>query len=57
MIETIDSVKLADKVDKAWAGTNSNSPLNVLVQVNTSAEDRKFNCNHDNYGHFQGSLL
>ena len=43
MIETIDSKKLADKVDKAWASSSSfqGIPLNIMVQINTSNEPRK----------------
>lgn len=44
MIETIDSVKLANTVNSAWEKIRKpeQGPLKVLVQVNTSAEDGKF---------------
>lgn len=41
MIETIDSEKLADRVNKAWCKKNQQPPLKVLVQVNTSREERE----------------
>ena len=39
MIQTIDSVSLADKVNKAWP--EDRPPLDVLIQVNTSDEEQK----------------
>lgn len=45
MLETIDSAKLADKVDKVWSTVVSgagSSPLKVMVQVNTSNEQRMY---------------
>lgn len=36
MIETVDSVKLADLLNSKWSKAE---PLKVLVQVNTSQED------------------
>lgn len=41
MIETIDSIKLADEVNKKFSNTPRTEPLKVLVQVNTSQEDGK----------------
>ncbi|OHT10263.1 hypothetical protein TRFO_04279 [Tritrichomonas foetus] len=38
MIETIDTEKLADKVNNSWKGSE---PLSVMVQVNTSDEPQK----------------
>ncbi|KAI9099296.1 hypothetical protein DFS34DRAFT_617077 [Phlyctochytrium arcticum] len=38
-VETIDGIKKADAMNKAW--TNSTSPLNVFLQVNTSGESSK----------------
>lgn len=40
MLETIDSVKLADKLQNACSQYRSN-PLKVLIQVDTSGEDTK----------------
>lgn len=39
MVESIDSVKLAQTLDKAAA--KRSTPLNVMIQVNTSAEECK----------------
>lgn len=39
MIETIDSIKLADQLDKKWSSISPNVPLKILVQVNTSEEE------------------
>lgn len=41
MIETIDSEKLANKVDKAWEAVDKPNklPLNVMLQINTSHEN------------------
>ena len=51
-VETVDSVKLANKLDAAVAecaaarmkafGLSTNPPLQVMVQVNTSGEQSKF---------------
>lgn len=43
MIETIDSDKLANKVDQTWARLHEgqDSALQIMVQVNTSNEPRK----------------
>lgn len=42
MIETVDSEKLADLLEKKWASMSMPEPLRVLVQVNTSEEEGKF---------------
>eukprot|EP00241_Pyramimonas_parkeae_P011121 CAMPEP_0114238772 /NCGR_PEP_ID=MMETSP0058-20121206/8099_1 /TAXON_ID=36894 /ORGANISM="Pyramimonas parkeae, CCMP726" /LENGTH=236 /DNA_ID=CAMNT_0001350897 /DNA_START=119 /DNA_END=829 /DNA_ORIENTATION=+ len=42
MLETIDTVKLANMLDKAVEGAGWERQLNVLVQVNTSGEESKF---------------
>lgn len=39
MVETIDSVKLANELNKRWSSISPSNPLNVLVQVNTSQEE------------------
>ncbi|EDV93220.1 GH18384 [Drosophila grimshawi] len=43
MIQTVDSEKLADKLDAAWSKLEPppSEPLRILVQVNTSEEDVK----------------
>jgi len=43
MVETVDSVKLATKLDAASA-SNRDRPLSVCVQVNTSGEASKSGC-------------
>mmetsp|Transcript_29917 Transcript_29917/g.48122 ORF Transcript_29917/g.48122 Transcript_29917/m.48122 type:complete len:246 (-) Transcript_29917:331-1068(-) len=44
MVETVDSVKLANKLNTA-VGEAARLPLNVMVQVNTSGEETKFGVN------------
>ena len=43
MIQTVDSEKLADSLNKAWAKVKSQNPqkekLKILIQINTSGED------------------
>ncbi|XP_065756074.1 pyridoxal phosphate homeostasis protein isoform X3 [Phocoena phocoena] len=39
MLETVDSVKLADKVNSAWQKKGSPERLKVMVQINTSGEE------------------
>lgn len=41
MIETIDSEKLANTVNKSWKRVEEKEPLNVMIQINTSGEDQK----------------
>lgn len=41
MLETVDSVKLADKVNSSWQKKGSTDRLKVMVQINTSGEDSK----------------
>ncbi|XP_030625181.1 pyridoxal phosphate homeostasis protein isoform X2 [Chanos chanos] len=43
MVETIDSVKLADKVNSSWQriGASNSQRLKVMVQINTSGEESK----------------
>lgn len=41
VLETIDSVKLADKVNSSWQKKGSPERLKVMVQINTSGEDSK----------------
>lgn len=42
MLETVDSVKLADRVNSSWQKKGSSQKLKVMVQVNTSGEDSKW---------------
>lgn len=39
IVETVDSVKLADKVNASWQRKGSAEKLKVMVQVNTSSEE------------------
>ncbi|XP_048369368.1 pyridoxal phosphate homeostasis protein [Sphaerodactylus townsendi] len=41
MLETVDSVKLADRVNSSWQKKGSLERLKIMVQVNTSGEDSK----------------
>eukprot|EP00298_Acanthocystis_sp_HF-20_P009132 c18124_g1_i1.p1 GENE.c18124_g1_i1~~c18124_g1_i1.p1 ORF type:complete len:254 (+),score=100.48 c18124_g1_i1:44-763(+) len=43
-IETIDSSKLAEAMNKALEGEDRKEPLSVFVQVNTSKEESKSGC-------------
>lgn len=40
MVETVDSQKLATALNKGWA-QSSPTPLSVMIQVNTSGEEKK----------------
>ncbi|GIL44214.1 hypothetical protein Vafri_1741 [Volvox africanus] len=42
MVETVDSTKLADKLNRAVEVAGRTEPLRVMVQVNTSGEESKF---------------
>ncbi|ESN94097.1 hypothetical protein HELRODRAFT_87802, partial [Helobdella robusta] len=44
MVETVDSVKLANALNASCANINRPSKLKVMVQVNTSNEDNKSGC-------------
>ncbi|KDD74108.1 alanine racemase [Helicosporidium sp. ATCC 50920] len=41
VVETVDSIKLANKLDAAVAASDRCEPLRVFVQVNTSGEESK----------------
>lgn len=41
MIQTIDSQKLADSLNIAVSKKEDNNLLNILIQINTSAEPGK----------------
>ncbi|CAH6787182.1 pyridoxal phosphate homeostasis protein [Phodopus roborovskii] len=41
MLETVDSIKLADKVNSSWQKKGSTERLKVMVQINTSGEESK----------------
>ncbi|GAA6107059.1 pyridoxal phosphate homeostasis protein isoform X1 [Tachysurus ichikawai] len=49
MVETIDSVKLADKLNSSWQKLRSSNTqgLKVMVQINTSGEENKHGLNPD----------
>lgn len=40
-VETLDSEKLACTLNRGWGKHNGTTPLNVMIQVNTSGEDQK----------------
>lgn len=42
MVETVDSAKLADRLDRCVAAAGRAEPLAVAVQVNTSGEESKY---------------
>ena len=42
MLETVDSVKLADRVNSSWQKKGTSQKLKVMVQVNTSGEGSKW---------------
>ena len=42
MVETVDSVKLAQTLNNLWEKYKRPGKLKVMVQVNTSAEDSKY---------------
>lgn len=44
MVETIDSVKLADKLNSSWQKLRASNSwgLKVMVQINTSGEESVF---------------
>lgn len=42
MVQTVDSEKLANKLDSAVGAAQRGTPLSVLVQVNTSGEESKY---------------
>lgn len=42
MVETVDSVKLADALNSSWVKLQKPQKLKVFVQVNTSGEESKF---------------
>ena len=44
MVETVDTVKLANKLNNACTNAGRKEKLKVLVQVNTSGEEQKSGC-------------
>ncbi|KAJ7305127.1 hypothetical protein JRQ81_010997 [Phrynocephalus forsythii] len=44
MLETVDSAKLADKVNATWQKKGSSERLKIMVQVNTSGETVNTGC-------------
>ncbi|XP_033757081.1 pyridoxal phosphate homeostasis protein-like [Pecten maximus] len=47
MVETVDSIKLAESLDNAWKKLKKTEPLKIMIQVNTSQEENKAGCNPD----------
>ena len=44
MVETVDTVKLANKLNNACENAGRKEKLKVMIQVNTSGEDQKSGC-------------
>eukprot|EP00775_Hariotina_reticulata_P006934 gene6934-7152_t len=44
MVETVDSSKLADRLNRIAEGLSRPSKLSVMIQVNTSGEETKYGC-------------
>lgn len=45
MIQTVDSIKLADLLNQKWGNVSPTESLKVLMQVNTSSEEGiRFDC-------------
>ena len=41
MVETIDSLEAAQKLDRVWLkSSQKREPLKIMIQVNTSGENR-----------------
>ena len=41
MVETIDSLEAAQKLDRVWSkSSQKREPLKIMIQVNTSGENR-----------------
>lgn len=43
MVETVDSIKLADALNSSWAKLQKPNRLKTFLQVNTSGEESMFN--------------
>lgn len=41
MVETVDSMKLADALNRSWTNLQNQGQLKIMVQVNTSGEESK----------------
>ncbi|XP_013414433.1 pyridoxal phosphate homeostasis protein [Lingula anatina] len=50
VIETIDTEKLATKLNTAWGKLEKSDKLKIFVQVNTSKEENKSGCSPDQCG-------
>ena len=49
IVETVDSVKLANTLNSSWGKKNKPDPLNVMVQVNTSQEESECEINFSHH--------
>ena len=47
MVETVDSEKVARALNRSWNRLGLPAKLNVMIQVNTSAEPNKNGCSPD----------
>eukprot|EP00795_Rhopilema_esculentum_P011987 gene11987-2570_t len=45
LVETVDSVKIADTLNRSWGRLQGDRKLKIFVQVNTSGEENKYGCN------------
>lgn len=55
MLETVDSMKLADKVNSSWQKKGSPERLKVMVQINTSGEESKWpDLKHRSFSPYDG---
>ncbi|ESO98437.1 hypothetical protein LOTGIDRAFT_231455 [Lottia gigantea] len=48
MVETVESEKLAEAMDKSWSKNKLERKLDVMVQINTSGESNKHGCEPEN---------
>lgn len=39
MIETVDSLKLANLLNQKWGNISPKEPLKIMIQINTSNEE------------------
>ena len=42
MIESVDSIKLASQLNKQWELEDREEKLNIMLQINTSAEEGNY---------------
>lgn len=47
MVETVDSNKIAEALNKQWESRNKEGKLKVMIQINTSMEENKSGCKEE----------